>query len=77
MAGGDLLLLADVDHGLDEPVALIGAIGRTALTGRLPQARRRRLKARVRKRDSTYTSTADLPPTSTRGRPRPTPSASS
>ena len=48
--------------GLDEPVALIGAIGRTALTGLLPPGRRWRLKARVRKRNSKYTFTADKHP---------------
>lgn len=48
--------------GPDEPVALIGVIGRTALTGLLPQGRRWRLKARVRKRNSKYTFTADKHP---------------
>jgi hypothetical protein len=48
--------------GADEPVALIGAIGRAALAGLLPPGRRWRLKARVRKRGSKYAFTADKHP---------------
>ena len=48
--------------GTDEPVTLIGAIGRAALAGLLPTGQRWRLKARVRKRTSKYTFTADKHP---------------
>lgn len=48
--------------GPNDPVALIGAIGRAALTGLLPQGRRQRLKARYRKRNTKYSFTADKHP---------------
>jgi transposase IS4-like protein/DDE family transposase len=46
----------------DDPIALIGPVGRAALAGLLPESRRWRLKARVRKRASKYTFTADKHP---------------
>ena len=48
--------------GPDDPIALIGPVGRAALAGLLPENRRWRLKARVRKRASKYTFTADQHP---------------
>ncbi|MFE9313464.1 IS4 family transposase [Streptomyces sp. NPDC006706] len=51
-------------HGIAPPgpASLVGAIGRAALAGLLPQGQRWRLKARVRKRSSKYTFTAGKHP---------------
>ncbi|GAA1934781.1 IS4 family transposase [Streptantibioticus ferralitis] len=53
-AGADQIVAA---RGIapTSPVTLVGAIGRAALAGLLPQRQRWRLKARVRKRSSKYT----------------------
>ena len=58
-------IVAGRDTGPDDPVALIGPVGRAPLAGRLPVSRHRRLKARVRKRASKYIFTADKYPKKT------------
>ena len=55
-------IVAARSPGPDDPMALIGPVGRAALAGLFPDSRRWRLKARVRKRASKYTFTADKHP---------------
>lgn len=58
-------IVAAIGADGDDPVVLIGAIGRAALAGLHPRARRQRLKARVRKRNSKYGFTTDKHPKKT------------